>query len=281
MDIEPDRKCRFDFLLVNGKKYCGTSPPPPLFSMGSELRVVMVSDASQPSKGFTAHSEAVEIGCGGTYKQDRQPAMAITTDHIKENPFIQTCFWEIQANESYIVVLQFTHIEADLALGGRSRPRLTYSKKPCSQRSSNYINVNDTDGSLIKRFCPDELPPSISSTGPKLYITYVLRSPVPTSPPFINITTTTRNPMAEVTPPERPSTLNIAQFFRSFGRVETTELSPLPSVEERSFYANYFFIKAQNYCSKNLFSNSGVIRSPKFPRRYTGTVCTWCSFSAF
>lgn len=275
MDIEPDQKCRFDYLLVNGQKYCGTYPPPPLFSMGSELKVVMVSDASKPSKGFSAHSEAIEIGCGGSFKQG-QPAMAISPEHIKENPFIERCFWEIQANQSYIVVLQFAHIQRDAALG--FRPRITYSNVPCSKRSS-FIMVNDTDGTLIKRFCSDQLPPSISSTGSKLFITYVLRSPLPTTEPPTITTTTTRPStgsltntsffeMQQITP---PTPLNIEQFLRELSRArETPELSLLPSVEERSFYANYFFIKAKNYCSKNLFSNSGVIRSPRFPRRYTG-----------
>src|SRR5699024_5688205 len=111
--------------------------------------------------------------CGGVLKQG-QPMVAITPEHLKENPFVQQCFWEIQANYSYIIVAKFFHTETPAE--NVNSPSSWKSRLPCTHNSS-YILVNDTDGTLIKRFCARELPPPITSTGPKLFITYVWRSP--------------------------------------------------------------------------------------------------------
>ena len=290
MDIELDAKCRYDYLLINKQRYCGDHPPPPIFSMSSELCVDLITDRSRPSKGFSAHFEAVEVGCGGTHKQG-QPLVAITPEHIRDEPFIQRCFWEIQSsNASYIVTLKFQHMETAAASSGmRTAAR---RRMPCSQRTSNYLLVNDTDGTLITRFCPDQLPPTISSTGTKLFITYVLRIPLRSTPlPTPSTTTTTTTTTSPTTAASRTTTvqvsgngtstpirsstsiaaLNMNQILRSFDRLMdrvAPQLSPLPPVEERSFYANYFFVKENNYCDKNLFANSGSIRSPNFPRQY-------------
>src|SRR5699024_6831800 len=83
------------------------------------------------------------------------------------------------ANKSYIVLAKFFHTETSPSETSRTE-RLLQSK-PCTFNSS-YIMVNDTDGTLIKKFCVDQLPPPISSTGSKLFITYVFRTPAAPPP---------------------------------------------------------------------------------------------------
>ncbi|KAF0296009.1 Trypsin-1 [Amphibalanus amphitrite] len=50
VDIEFHSSCRYDFLRVNGVKYCGTSPVPA--TSAAELRVVFKTDSSVTASGF-------------------------------------------------------------------------------------------------------------------------------------------------------------------------------------------------------------------------------------
>lgn len=271
IDIEFDHRCLFDYIFVpeTGQRYCGKLALPPIFSMGSELKFIFVNDDTKPSKGFRARFKAIEIGCGGTLKQGL-PMVAISPEHIKENPLVQQCFWEIQANKSYIVVVKFVHTEASTD----TRTSATRNLLPCAQRSS-YIMVNDTDGTLITKFCPDQLPPAISSTGQKLFITYIFRS-----------TPAVQQPINNTLPPSGFRTANITLLvdatlldhinaidFPSFEPMIRTPVSD--AIDRNAFYANYFFKKARKYCNRNLFGNSGVIRSPNYPRFYSSNLnCT-------
>lgn len=282
MDIEFDHRCLFDYILVHetGQKFCGKLRPPPLYSLGNELRFTFVNDDTKPSRGFKARYSSIEVGCGGTLKQG-QPMVAITPEHIKDNPLVNQCFWELQANKSFIVVVKFLHTEAstDTRLLGQQQQNLV----PCAQRSSAYLMVNDTDGTLIKRFCPDQLPPAISSTGTKLFITYVFRPPPPPPP------ATTQLPLNSTLKPKMrlanntrftlsPNATIIEQIAFNLNQIEPMAIdASLPAtINRNAFYANYFFKKARKYCSRNLFAPSGVVQSPAYPRRYPSNVnCTW------
>lgn len=272
MDIEFDHRCLFDYILVNGQKYCGRYPPPPLYSMGDELAITFVNDDTKPSRGFKARYEAIEVGCGGTLQQG-QPMVAISAENIKANPFINQCFWEIRANRSFIVVAKFLHTEA--VQSGEVRSRVSSLRPTPCKLQSVYLMVNDTDGTLIKRFCPDELPPPISSTGNKLFITYVFRPPPQLPPPPPPRRTTLSNGSNTTTPSSPSST-----FSPSFPDLQASFIAGLvnsiPDISKRNFYANYFFVKERNFCNRNLFGSTGVIRSPRFPRRYQpNRNCTW------
>ncbi len=253
MDIEPDEKCRFDYLLFGGQKYCGSSPPAPFFSMGSELRFTLVTDRSRPSKGFSGHYTAFSLGCGGTHRQG-QPVVDLTLERLGERPATELCFWELQANQSYLVLLQFQLTEASALLFEDD-----YYRKPCSERSS-YILVNDTDGALIRRFCPDERPLPISSTGTKLYITYVLRSATFSIDRALSSSKSTANESTASIPSINTSTTGSAKKPSSLR----------PAAERNAFYLSYSFVRKTTFCDRNFFGNSGVVRSFRFPRRYTG-----------
>ncbi|XP_066564974.1 procollagen C-endopeptidase enhancer 2b [Amia ocellicauda] len=64
-DVERDNYCRYDFVAIfNGGeindakrigKYCGDSPPPPVFSDGNELLIQFLSDLSLTADGFIGY----------------------------------------------------------------------------------------------------------------------------------------------------------------------------------------------------------------------------------
>ncbi|XP_015216834.1 procollagen C-endopeptidase enhancer 2b isoform X2 [Lepisosteus oculatus] len=64
-DVERDNYCRYDYVAVfNGGeindarrigKYCGDSPPPPIFSDGNELLIQFLSDLSLTADGFIGY----------------------------------------------------------------------------------------------------------------------------------------------------------------------------------------------------------------------------------
>lgn len=276
MDIEYDHRCFFDYLLVEGRRYCGQYPPPPIFSMTDEMRVIFVNDDTKPSKGFRARYSSVDVGCGGTMRQGG-PIIAITSDNIKANTIVSQCIWEIRANKSFIVLAKFLHQDTSPTTSGSSSGRIIPRTRPCSFNTS-YLMVNDSDGSLIKKFCTDQLPPPISSTGEKLFITYVFRPGPPTfaapiepiEPNYSNLTfdgngtSSTSRTFSSST--VMPTLSGIDWFNQVFSN----------AFETKSFYANYFFIKERNFCGRNLFASSGVIRSPQYPRRYPpNRNCTW------
>ena len=269
IDIEFDHRCLFDYLLVDGQKYCGRYPPPPIYSMSDELQIVYVNDDTKPSKGFQARYEIIEVGCGGTLKQG-QPLIAITPDNIKENPYINQCLWEIRANRSYIVLAKFFLTETVPTNTQSNRQMLP---KPCLFNSS-YIMVNDTDGSLIKRFCPDQLPAPISSTGSKLFITYVFRPPVLPSSPLPPGTQNFTNQNSTLTSTSHPWEIQLNPLWADTNQFLSATSDQITA--SKSFYANYFFVKERNFCNRNLFASSGVINSPRYPRRYQpNRNCTW------
>lgn len=253
LDIEFHRKCLFDYVQIDGQRYCGQSIPGPIYSMTNELSVIYFNDATKPSKGFRAKYEMVEIGCGGVIKQG-EPLMTISPESIKDNIPVHQCLWEIQANKSSIVKLKF--FQPETVVHTRYRTKSSNPLVMSYNCDLNYVMVNDSDGSLIKRFCLNDLPPPIISSEQKIFITYVF------------------NPL-------KPSNKS-ALFSGNSNQINSNEdnlidlVTILLDYERKMFYANYFFIPTRNFCDKNIFKNTGMIKSPRFPRQYPpNRNCTW------
>lgn len=248
MDIELDRKCLFDYVQIEGDRYCGQLPPPPIYSMSNEMSILYVNDEVKPSRGFRAKYKMVEVGCGGVIKQGG-PLMVISPDRIIDDPPQRQCLWEIRANSSFVVKLKFSLPEtvASPNVAALRTREILRNRYLCNL---NYILVNDSDGSLIRKFCLDELPPPIISSAEKIFITYVFEDE---KRKYNNATNGTNNP----------------------NEVELHSY-PVPKYKLKMFYANYYFIPVRRYCDKNYFKNTGIIQSPRFPKRYPkNRNCTW------
>ncbi|OTF80374.1 CUB domain containing protein, partial [Euroglyphus maynei] len=259
MDIEFDHRCMFDYLMVQGQRYCGQTPPPPFYSMNNELKIYYVNDESKPSKGFRGSYRSVEIGCGGVLKQG-EPMIAISAERLITSSIVNQCFWEIRANKSHLVMLKFFHTEIPNRI-----PQDELQQRFSIDRSTNcydhYIMVNDSDGSLIKKFCVEQLPPPITSTGSILFVTYVLN--VTQSNQEFDLVYSNSTNVTKLTTAIPTTTISSIQ-------------SALNRMMLRSFYATYHFVPVRSFCDKNIFKNVGVIRSPRYPRRYQGNRnCTW------
>ena len=262
MDIEFDHRCMFDYLMVQGKRYCGQNPPPPFYSMNNELKIYYVNDESKPSIGFIGSYRSIEIGCGGVLKQG-EPMIAISAERLVTSSIVNQCFWEIRANQSHLVMLKFFHTEISSSLSmsnGIQSDESHYSIERTTNCYDHYIMVNDSDGSLIKKFCVEQLPPPLISTGSIMFVTYVLNNTQPNQE-FDSMDSNSTNATRLTTVP----TTTISAIQPRFDRMIM-----------RSFYATYHFVPARSFCDKNIFKNIGVIRSPRYPRRYPANRnCTW------
>lgn len=250
LDIEFDHRCLFDFVQIENERYCGKLAPPPIYSMNNEMRIIYVNDDSKISRGFRAKFEAIELGCGGVLKQG-DPVMSISPANIKEFMPVNQCLWEIRANQSSIVMVKFYHTQDEPIDESQNVLKVVYNDAKC-EYLTNYMLINDSDGSLIKKFCINQLPAQITSTGRKLFLTYVFRTDETTESTVIANSTWSTNATTS-----NPVQNDGRRFFHNF-------------------YANYFFIPRRKYCDRNLFTDSGKIRSPGFPRRYLPNLnCTF------
>lgn len=251
MDIEFDHRCIFDYLAVKGQRYCGKTPPPPIYSFNNELRIQYVNDESKPSRGFRGKYEAIEIGCGGVLKQG-DPMVAISVDRLSDRLPVHQCFWEIQANQSFVAMIKFYPSETRSSM---IHDRNTLSVDSCSDH---YVMINDTDGSLIKRFCIGNLPPPITSSGNILFMTYVFDKTNESNYEYSD------------------QRINTTDQSRENKNSNASRINNLVSSFNQIFYATYHFMPSHSYCDRNHFKNVGKIRSPRYPHRYPpNRNCTW------
>ena len=70
-DLESANRCRYDYVEINGEKYCGSSKPSPVISSGNTLTITFHSDYSVIRSGFKATWKAMgNTGISSIRKQD-------------------------------------------------------------------------------------------------------------------------------------------------------------------------------------------------------------------
>merc|ERR1712062_156469 len=64
-DLEADSHCRYDYVQISHgsfqQKYCGSSKPSPIISLGNTMTVTFHSDGSENGNGFKAKWENVSM----------------------------------------------------------------------------------------------------------------------------------------------------------------------------------------------------------------------------
>ncbi|KAJ6666703.1 hypothetical protein lerEdw1_020427 [Lerista edwardsae] len=136
-------------------KYCGSSLPPITISHSNKLWIKFVSDVYITSTGFSAYWDGTSTGCGGTLMTSSgifmSPNYPMPYYHNAE------CYWLLRASHGSPFQVQFDQFHLE------SHPRCQYD----------YLAVydgNTTNAKMLGKYCGNQIPPSIRSTGDSLYV---------------------------------------------------------------------------------------------------------------
>ncbi|XP_060104406.1 cubilin [Heteronotia binoei] len=136
-------------------KYCGDTLPPMTISHSNKLWIKFVSDVYVTSTGFSAYWDGTSTGCGGTLTTSSgvfmSPNYPMPYHHNAE------CYWLLKSSHGSPFEIQFDQFHLE------SHARCQYD----------YVDVydgNSTNAKMLGKFCGNQVPPTIRSTGDSMYI---------------------------------------------------------------------------------------------------------------
>lgn len=174
-DLEADSQCRYDYLDVyNGHsnlvqklgRFCGTFRPGALISTTNTMMLEMVTDAETQSRGFVAYFSGTkpyvddQQFCGGKITK-AQGEIKTPNWPDKKYPAGISCSWLITVEPDMVIQVKFDKfvLEPD-----------TY----CRFDYVAFFNGGEKDDSrLIGKFCGDENPQPVITTGNVLLVQFV------------------------------------------------------------------------------------------------------------
>ncbi|XP_047205867.1 cubilin [Girardinichthys multiradiatus] len=156
--------CNFDFVEIRDggyetspliDKFCGGQRPPVLVSHSNRLWIRFHSDATITHRGFVAHWDGSQTGCGGTLTT-AAGGLSSPNYPLPYHPNAE-CYWNIRTSQGSQLQLSFSdfHLESS------------------SSCSFDYLAVHDGNSSStpeLTRLCGTELPSPINSSSNQLYI---------------------------------------------------------------------------------------------------------------
>ncbi|XP_047463690.1 procollagen C-endopeptidase enhancer a [Mugil cephalus] len=174
-DLEADSQCRYDYLDVyNGNsnlvqklgRFCGTFRPGNLISTTNTMMLEMVTDGETHSRGFVAYFSGTkpyvddQQFCGGKITKAQGEIMTPNWPD-KKYPAGVSCSWLITVEPDKVIQVNFDKfvLEAD-----------TY----CRFDYVAFFNGGERDDSrLIGKYCGDQAPEPIVTTGNVLLVQFV------------------------------------------------------------------------------------------------------------
>ncbi|XP_026184365.1 procollagen C-endopeptidase enhancer a [Mastacembelus armatus] len=174
-DLEADSQCRYDYLDVyNGHSklaqklghFCGTFRPGALISTTNTMMLEMVSDGETQSRGFVAYFSGTkpyvddQQFCGGKITK-AQGEIKTPNWPDKKYPSGTSCSWLITVEPDMVIQVKFDKfvLEAD-----------TY----CRFDYVAFFNGGEKDDSrLIGKYCGDQAPLPIITSGNELLVQFV------------------------------------------------------------------------------------------------------------
>uniref|UniRef100_A0A8V5GPQ1 Uncharacterized protein n=1 Tax=Melopsittacus undulatus TaxID=13146 RepID=A0A8V5GPQ1_MELUD len=170
-DLEPDLRCRFDVVSVWGGsgpdppllgRYCGTFRPGPLRAPSNRILVRMESDGATNGRGFLAwYSAGPAVGCVGGVLEQPQGTLSSPNWPEHNYPPGVSCTWYIRAPPGKVVELSFRKLDVE----------------PDAHCRYDHVSVFDGGRSdatrRVGRFCGEETPGPIISSGPELLVQFV------------------------------------------------------------------------------------------------------------
>uniref|UniRef100_A0AAQ4PGY7 Cubilin n=1 Tax=Gasterosteus aculeatus aculeatus TaxID=481459 RepID=A0AAQ4PGY7_GASAC len=168
--LEYHMNCNFDYLEVydNGTvqtgskvgRYCGRSVPPSITSTGSLLTLLLVSDWSLATEGFSASYVSLNAttDCGETFTSST--GSFSSPNYPDYYPSTRDCVFKITVQVNMQIMLNFSHFELE-----------------GSPPSCNFDFVEIRDGGyetspLIGKFCAAQGPPVLVSHSNRLWVRF-------------------------------------------------------------------------------------------------------------
>ncbi|XP_076459085.1 tolloid-like protein 1 [Babylonia areolata] len=163
--LEPHQECTYDHIVVfdgdntNARSlgvFCGSAIPDAITSSGNTMFMVFYSDASVQRKGFEAEYKSV---CGGHLVATATPQMIYSHAKYGDMNYDNRadCTWRIQAEEGFVIQLQFRAFELE-------------DEHECAYDAVTvYDGLKETDTEL-GNFCGSDTPEPIKSSGSYMMI---------------------------------------------------------------------------------------------------------------
>ncbi|XP_063003684.1 cubilin [Elgaria multicarinata webbii] len=140
-------------------KFCGSLLPPVIISHSNQLWIKFVSDVYFTSTGFSAYWDGTSTGCGGTLAAPSgifmSPNYPMPYHHNAE------CYWLLRSSRGSPFEIQFDEFHLE-----------SYSS--CIFDYLAVYDGNSSNAKMLGKFCGNQMPPTIHSTGDSLYV--VLRT---------------------------------------------------------------------------------------------------------
>jgi tolkin protein len=167
-EIEAHMDCTYDKLdIYDGdndnaallSRLCGSGQMSPVISSSNRLYMTFSSDASVQRKGFHITHTTV---CGGTLIATSKVSQLFSHAKFGDNNYDnkEDCEWLILAEEDgYRVRFRFLTFEIE-------------EETDCGYDNVEIYNINNNEPSLIGRFCSNQIPPEIISSGRQLLVRF-------------------------------------------------------------------------------------------------------------
>ncbi|KAK5970140.1 CUB domain protein [Trichostrongylus colubriformis] len=165
--VEEHSQCKYDSVSIydGGDSnavlvgiFCGVVPPPLFMSSTNQLFLAFTSDASVSRPGFEANYASV---CGGRLTADSSPGHIYSHATFSDSKYgkSQDCWWRVSARSRHRGVrLEFS----------------TFTLEAEESCQYDYVEIYDglepVQHRLFGRFCGDQMPETITSTGPDLLL---------------------------------------------------------------------------------------------------------------
>ncbi|KAM7390891.1 hypothetical protein PAMA_008881 [Pampus argenteus] len=136
-------------------KFCANQRPPVLVSHSNRLWVRFHSDATVTQRGFTAHWDGTQTGCGGVLTT-ASGAFSSPNYPLPYHPNAE-CYWNIKTSQGSQLLLSFSdfHLESSSA---------------CSYDYLTVYDGNSSSAPELARLCGIQPPSTINSSSNQLYI---------------------------------------------------------------------------------------------------------------
>ncbi|XP_064190205.1 cubilin [Anguilla rostrata] len=156
--------CRYDYLEIRDGgyetspligTYCANQRPPLLVSHSNRLWIKFRSDFSATFRGFTAHWDGTQSGCGGTLTTSTG-SFSSPNYPLPYHPSAE-CYWHIKVSAGSRIHLQFGdfHLEASSS---------------CAYDYLAVYDGNSTSAPVLAKLCGAVTPPVINSTRDQMYV---------------------------------------------------------------------------------------------------------------
>uniref|UniRef100_A0A4W4F6Q8 Cubilin n=1 Tax=Electrophorus electricus TaxID=8005 RepID=A0A4W4F6Q8_ELEEL len=156
--------CSFDYVEIRDGgfetspligRYCATQTPPLIISHSNRLWVMFRSDNSVTYKGFSAHWDGTQTGCGGTLTTS---VGSFTSPNypLPYHPNAE-CYWHIKSSAGSMIQLSFGDFHLE-------------SSTDCIFDYLAVYDGNSTNARQLAKLCGNQIPDAIGSSKEHLYV---------------------------------------------------------------------------------------------------------------